>query len=181
VLALRSTFSSGRNNIEENPGIAAAQPAPDFFAWLGQAQYAHRVPKTGGQVLLRADIQWTRDPLLPLEQMAVGGVNTVRGYRENYMVRDTGYRASIEYQHPLLGAADEHTSLALAPFIDYGAAKNIGGARDRIYSAGVGLLWRWQRVSASLYLAHHFVTPPTPPQTTLQDRGIHLEIRYDAF
>lgn len=181
VLALRSTFSSGRNNIEENSSVPGAQPAPDFFVWLGQAQYVHRVPKTAGQFLLRADIQRTRDSLLPLEQMAVGGVNTVRGYRENYMVRDTGYRASIEYQHPLLGAADERYALTLAPFIDYGAAKNIGAARDRIYSAGVGLLWRWRRVSASLYAAKRFVTPPTPSQTTLQDRGIHLEIRYDAF
>ena len=181
VLALRSTFSFGRNNIDENSGAPGAQPAPDFSVWLGQAQYAHRVTKTGGQFLLRADFQWTRDPLLPLEQMAVGGVNTVRGYRENYMVRDTGYRASIEYQHPLLGAADERYALTLAPFIDYGAAKNIGAERDRIYSAGVGLLWRWQRVSASLYLAKHFVTPPTPAHSTLQDRGIHLEIRYDAF
>ena len=181
VLALRSTFSFGRNNIEENPAAPGAQPAPDFSLWLGQAQYARRVPDSGAQLLLRADIQWTRDPLLPLEQMAVGGVNTVRGYRENYMVRDTGYRASIEYQHPLLGTADERHALALAPFIDYGAAKNIGAARDLIWSAGVGLLWRWQRVSASLYAAKRFVTPPTPSHTTLQDRGIHLEIRYEAF
>jgi hemolysin activation/secretion protein len=181
VFALRSTFSFGRTNILEDPGLPGAQPAPDFFAWLGQAQYAHRFAKTGSQLLLRAEIQWTPYRLLPLEQMAVGGVNTVRGYRENYMVRDNGNHVTVEYQHPLLGGADGHYSLTFAPFVDYGSAKNIGGERDRIYSAGVGLLWRWQRVSASLYLAKHFVVPPTPPETTLQDRGIHFEIRYDAF
>ncbi len=181
VLALRSTFSFGRNNIEQISTAPSAQPAPDFLVWLGQAQYARRIPDSGAQVLLRADIQWAHDRLLPLERMAVGGVNTVRGYRENYMVRDSGYRAGVEYQHPLLGGSDERHALTLAPFIDYGSARNIGEARDRIYSAGVGLLWRWQRVSASLYAAKRFVTPTAPTQTTLQDRGIHLEIRYDAF
>lgn len=181
VLALRSTFSFGRNNIEQSSAAPNAQPAPDFLAWLGQAQYARRVSDSGAQFLLRADVQWAHDRLLPLERMAVGGVNTVRGYRENYMVRDSGYRASIEYQHPLLGTAEERHALTLAPFIDYGSARNIGEARDRIYSAGVGLLWRWQRLAANLYAAKRFVAPPTPTQTTLQDRGIHLEIRYDVF
>lgn len=181
VLALRSTFSFGRNNIEQNSAAPSAQPAPDFLVWLGQAQYARRVSDSGAQLLLRADIQWAHDRLLPLERMAVGGVNTVRGYRENFMVRDSGYRASIEYQHPLLGGFDERHALTLAPFIDYGSARNIGEAPERIYSAGVGLLWRWQRVSANLYAAKRFVTPPAPAQTTLQDRGIHLEIRYDVF
>ncbi len=181
VLALRSTFSFGRNNIEQSSTAPGAQPAPDFLVWLGQAQYARRVSDSGAQFLLRTDIQWAHDRLLPLERMAVGGVNTVRGYRENFMVRDSGYRASIEYHHPLLGASDERHALMLAPFIDYGSARNIGEAPERIYSAGAGLLWRWQRVSANLYAAKRFVTPPAPAQTTLQDRGIHLEIRYDVF
>lgn len=181
VLALRSTFSFGRTNIEQSSGAPDAQPAPGFLAWLGQAQYARRIMDSGAQLLLRADFQWAHDRLLPLERMAVGGVNTVRGYRENQLVRDNGYRASIEYQHPLLGAAGERDSLTLAPFIDYGAARNIGEARDRIYSAGLGLHWRWQRLTANLYAAKRFVTPVAPSQTTLQDRGIHLEIRYDVF
>ena len=181
VLALRSTISFGHNNIEQSPNAPSARPAPDFLGWLGQAQYARRVLDSGAQFLLRADMQWAHDRLLPLERMAVGGVNTVRGYRENYMVRDSGYRASIEYQHPLPGTSDERQALTLAPFIDYGSARNIGEERDRIYSAGLGLLWRWKRVSANLYAAKRFVTTPTPAQTTLQDRGIHLEIRYDAF
>ena len=180
VVALRSTFSFGRDNAEPVPGAVSAGPAPKYLVWLGQAQYARRVAETGGQVLARADYQWAHERLLPLERMAIGGVNTVRGYRENQLVRDNGYRAAIEYQHPLW-ARDERNTLTLGPFADYGAAWNIGETRDRIYSIGLGMHWRWQHLTVDLQVAKRQKPIPIPAQITLQDRGIHFELRYDAF
>jgi hemolysin activation/secretion protein len=183
VLALRSTFSSGTTNVPQSadPAVAAVQPAPRFLAWLGQAQYARRFSASSAQLLLRGDVQWAHDRLLPLERMALGGVNTVRGYRENEMVRDNGLRLSVDYQHPVLGGAEQPTSLTIGPIADYGVARNLGEASDRIASAGVGLHGRWKRLSVDFYAAVRFVSVPAPAQTSLQDKGIHFEIRYDAF
>ena len=181
VYALRSTFSFGHNNIEQIADSTSTQPARNFLVWLGQSQYSRRVLDAGAQILVRADVQRARDPLLPLERMAVGGVNTARGYRENQMVRDNGYRASVEYQHPLMGSVDARESLTLGPFLDYGAAWNIGETRDRIRSAGLAVHWRWQRFTADLVAAKRLVTVPTPAQSTLQDHGIQFELRYDVF
>ncbi len=66
-----------------------------LLAWLGQFQLAHRLWDSDNQVILRADAQLTRDPLLPIEKFAVGGANTVRGYRDNQLVRDNGLVLSV--------------------------------------------------------------------------------------
>ncbi|MGH8615953.1 MAG: ShlB/FhaC/HecB family hemolysin secretion/activation protein, partial [Gammaproteobacteria bacterium] len=85
VLALRSTLSFGLNALgaTENPGDL---PDGEFFAWLGQVQWVRRLWETDNQVLVRGQVQWAADPLLPLEKLGVGGASTVRGYRENLLV-----------------------------------------------------------------------------------------------
>jgi hemolysin activation/secretion protein len=47
-----------------------------------------RFDTRGDQYVLRNDLQLAKDPLLPLEQFTVGGASTVRGYRENQLVKD---------------------------------------------------------------------------------------------
>lgn len=73
-----------------------------FFSWLGQAQYfrtfeqLHRT-----QVIGRALVQISRDHLFPLEQTAVGGRFSVRGYREYSVVSDNAALASLETRIPV--------------------------------------------------------------------------------
>jgi hemolysin activation/secretion protein len=47
---------------------------------------------------LRADGQWTSEPLISNEQFGAGGVNSVRGYREGEVFGDNGWRVSLEQQ-----------------------------------------------------------------------------------
>jgi hemolysin activation/secretion protein len=125
VLALRSTFSVGLNVLSATPRIDSKNPSGEFFAWLGQSQYAYRVLENGAQIVLRGNVQVTGDALLPLERMAVGGVNTVRGYRENELVRDEGFTSSLEFHYPILGGESEAKhSLTILPFMDYGGGWN---------------------------------------------------------
>jgi len=95
-------------------------PSSEFFIWLGQAQYAWRMLDDGTQLVLRGNAQFSDSPLLPLERIAVGGFNTVRGYRENQLVRDDGFSISTEFHYPLIGG-DIHSAhkLTLASFMDY--------------------------------------------------------------
>ncbi|MGH8604710.1 MAG: ShlB/FhaC/HecB family hemolysin secretion/activation protein [Gammaproteobacteria bacterium] len=100
VLALRSTLSVGLDALgaTQNSGDI---PDGQFFAWLGQVQWVRRLWETDNQVLVRGQVQWAADPLLPLEKLGVGGASTVRGYRENLLVRDQGFVGSIEFRFPV--------------------------------------------------------------------------------
>jgi hemolysin activation/secretion protein len=145
VLALRSRFSVGINALGAT--VHSDQNIPDgkFFAWLGQAQLVSRLPFLDSQIILRTDVQLTPDPLLLLEQVGVGGRYSVRGYRENFLVRDNAFLASAEIRVPVVRNVAVADYLELAPFYDYGRGWNALGDAPRsinsIDSVGMGLRW----------------------------------------
>ena len=144
AIALRSRFSVGIDALGATVATSSKVPDGKFFAWLGQIQYAARLPILDTQLIARTDVQLTPDPLLVLEQVSVGGRYTVRGYRENTLVRDNALLASIELRVPLARNKPWADYLELAPFFDYGRAWNaVGETPDPldIYSVGMGLRW----------------------------------------
>ena len=70
--------------------------------------------------------QISADPLLSIERFAIGGRDTVRGYRENQLVRDSGVVASAELRIPLWRDSLRRPLLELVPFMDYGTGWNDG-------------------------------------------------------
>src|SRR5262249_3594252 len=73
VLALRSRFSVGIDALGATIHNQANIPDGRFFAWLGQVQWGRQLGVRDMQLFLRLDMQLTTDPLLPLEQIAIGG------------------------------------------------------------------------------------------------------------
>lgn len=182
VLALRSTFSFGLNALGSTPRRNSTDPSSDFFTWLGQAQYGYKVLENGAQVVLKGNTQFSNHALLPLERMAVGGVNTVRGYRENQLVRDEGFNTSVEFHYPLFGDANSEHSLSLVPFMDYGGAWNHGESANYLHSAGIGLNWKFYNINSEFYWAHKINSvEKTKYNDDLQDDGIHFQVKIDAF
>jgi hemolysin activation/secretion protein len=183
VLAARSTFSLGLGVL----GATRNAEAPDsqYLAWLGQAQWARRLTETDVQIILRADVQLANDALLPLEQFAVGGANSVRGYRENEFVRDNGLVASVEGRIPLFdltlpGAPPGYRGrVILAPFVDYGNSWNKDqtyGQGEDLASIGIGLRWSpWPWLEATLYSGYG-LRDLNRGGDNLQDKGIHFSI-----
>jgi len=190
VLAARSLFSFGIDAFDAtiNPGDApppssgVEAPSGEFFAWLGQFQWAQLVGEGLGQVIFRTNVQWTDDPLFSMEQFSVGGALSVRGYRENQLVRDKGFNATLEYRYPLMKDADGRDTLTLAPFYDVGEATNNdrsdGPFPKYIYSAGLGLRWDpTKKVHAEVYWGHAFRDVDNDDGIdTMQDDGIHFLI-----
>ena len=123
VLAARSLSSFGIDAFDATINSGDV-PSGEFIAWLGQFQWASLFGADLGQLIFRTNVQYTNDPLFSMEQFAVGGALSVRGYRQNFIVRDTGYNASLEYRYPLMKDASGRSSLALAPFIDAGGGNN---------------------------------------------------------
>jgi len=179
AFALRSVFSLGLDAFGatiHDDGL----PDSRFFVWLGQGQYVRNLDRRGTQLVLRAAVQLTPDVLLPLERYAVGGANTVRGYRENELVGDCGYVASLEVRYPLWRGGwwrSPANLLQLAVFTDVGSAWGHGlfHRRENLFSAGIGLRWNMsERLRADLYVAHAFIEPLPKDTYDWQDDGIHF-------
>jgi hemolysin activation/secretion protein len=179
VVAARSTLSVGVHALGSSD---RRNPLPDseFVAWLGQLQWAHRLPERllGGEIVSRVDVQLADQSLVGIEKFSVGGMRTVRGYRENQYVRDNGVVASVELRIPILRDRRGRAIAQLAPFVDYGRSWNEEGITktENIASIGVGLRispWEWLR--GELYWGGRLKKAPKIGDD-IQNDGIHFAI-----
>lgn len=181
VLALRSTFSLGSNNAL--PRENDIGPEQNFLAWLAQFQWARRLADRS-QTLFRLDAQFSRDALLPMDKLGLGGATSIRGYRENQMLRDRGFVASLEYRMPVFTGDTGESHWQLAPFIDYGHGWNVDGSPATpasLSSIGLGLLWNPDRkTQAQLYAAKALRNVHNTGHD-LQDAGIHFHISRQLY
>jgi hemolysin activation/secretion protein len=184
VLALRSTFNLGLNAFDATDSGVPGEPDAQFFSWVGQGQYIQRLFNTQNQLVLRLTGQWTAERLLALEQMSVGGFETVRGYLENQLVRDRAIVSSVEFRLPLLFNKQGAGIVHLAPFFDFGGGWNVGGSPSptTIYSTGAGLLIAPNKhISAQLYSGYRLRHVDIPDDSGAQGLGLHFRIVIQAF
>ena len=178
VVAARWRFSLG---IDALGATSNSGPVPDgqYFLWLGQFQWARRLPWFDLETITRADVQLTHDPLLSLEQFALGGAQSVRGYRENELVRDNGAVGSVEVRVPVLHDRRGEPMVQLAPFSDVGSGWSARGPTpDPKYLASVGIGLRWaitETIGFQIYWGEKLKNVTTPGGD-LQDAGIHLQL-----
>ncbi|MEY3786034.1 MAG: hypothetical protein RLZ75_239 [Pseudomonadota bacterium] len=187
VFSARSTTSVGINAFA--PTWYRGQDIADgnFVSWLGQLQYVGQVFDTDANLVLRGDAQYSDDKLMTLERFALGGRYSVRGYRENELVRDKGYDVSAEVRYPLLKDEGENSflgQLTIFPFVDYGAGQNRGDHThiDYLYSVGAGLAWQpFEQVSTEIIYAHALKKIPAKADFDLQDSGLEWRFNISAF
>ncbi len=193
VIAARSRFSFGIHGLGSTVHQEAGIPDSEFFAWLGQFQWVRRFASLlDTQAIFRFDAQLANKSLLTLEQIAVGGRYSVRGYRENTLVRDNGLILSLETRVPIVRNRPWADYIELAPFFDFGKAWNVnsstqGSPIESLSSIGIGLRWGvtvpWvvsARPSLEFYWGHPFRDIPTPGGN-LQDDGISFRFAVTYF
>jgi hemolysin activation/secretion protein len=168
---------------------ATGAKIPDgrFTAYVGQLQYAHRLDFLHSQLVFNGSAQYSSDPLLSVEKIAFGGARSVRGYRENRLVRDEGVELSLEWQIPLWVDANgvDRGHVKLVPFVDYGRARDHNrklptGRSTTIKSAGLGVQWsplNW--IDLDVFWGHAFDKDDLPPvqDNDIQDDGWHFSLR----
>ena len=196
VLAVRSRFSVGLNVLGATISADPDTPDGQFFSWLGQVQGIKQFDDRmlGMQLLGHMDLQLTNSPLFPVEQVALGGRYTVRGYREVTLLRDNSFIASIEPRFPLWRWGNGEPMFQLAPFVDVAHGWNKGNARiaptqpittfpDTLASIGVGLRWNIlpdDRASFEVYWGQQLNHVPKI-SNTIQDNGVHLGVVINLF
>ena len=198
VLALRSTFNIGLDAFDATD--SGMKPNSRFFYWLGQTQYVRRLWNTDNLLVARLNAQISADPLFSLEQFVLGGADSVRGYRENQILRDNGVFGSVEVRVPVLYGKQHIPILSVAPFVDVGtgwntlsgnqtSGQNGGGSttsNDRqmetLPSTGVGLIFDMTRhAHAELYWGYGFNQDLITQHHNLQDYGVHFALSINAF
>lgn len=192
VFALRSVISLGVAAL----GATRHESRPDgkFLAWLFQIQYARlleNLRKT--QVIFRTDLQLTADPLLSMEKYSLGGATTVRGYRENQLVRDNAVVSSIEFRIPTvqlpipgLSKGSSDGIVYLAPFFDWGWAENKDRPTpDPRTISGVGLGLRWDptsKIQTNIYYGYALrKIDRESANKDLQDSGVYFQVTTRFF
>lgn len=177
VLALRSSFAVGRSNaLPDDPTDDQVFAARHFTYWVGQGQFLWQPGRGGWWVEARFAVQRSQDVLMPLERFSVGGRYSVRGYRENSLVRDNGYATSLEWHAPSPRGAPWLDTFV---FYDSGAGWNRNGATDHLRSVGVGIRADYQGWQLELAWGHALKEPLPVVERGLQDRGLHLQVSYN--
>lgn len=191
VIAARSRFSVGLDAFGATTHASRDLPDGQFFAWLGQIQWARVLDYRDIQLLARADIQVSNDSLLPVEQLGIGGRYTVRGYRENLLVRDQAFITSFESRIPLIQSKPWTDYIQFCLFWDYGRGTNVtvptSGPSD-ISSVGLGLRWAARptkspfklKPEAEIYWGHALRHVDVQDKN-LQDRGVHFQIAITGY
>ena len=182
VLALRSSFNVGLDAFGAiNSG---SEPDSQFFSWLGQGQYVRRLWNTDNLLVLRLNGQFSSDPLFALEQFVLGGSDSVRGYRENTILRDNGVFGSAEVRVPILYGKEHKPILMVAPFVDIGSGWNstANNGIETLPSAGLGLIFNPDKhVFAQIYWGYAFNRDLVTNGSNLQDYGVHFAVTVNAF
>lgn len=129
---MRSQFSFGTGffgtTVKESvPGVGDI-PDSTFFSWRLQGQYVNLLAKDTLFIWQQA-LQLADQPLLASEQFSLGGISTVRGYRQDQILTDNAFFTSAEIQFPLLRVPEVEGILHLIPFLDYGIGWNITTVR----------------------------------------------------
>ncbi|NEO86868.1 MAG: ShlB/FhaC/HecB family hemolysin secretion/activation protein, partial [Spirulina sp. SIO3F2] len=181
VFAIRTQGSFGMPWFDASTSDIDGIPDSRFFSTRTQVQYL-RLLAPNVFLLLRSDLQWTPDDLLSLEEFAIGGVSTVRGYRQDELIGDNGFFASAEVRFPLFKIPDWQTQLQLAPFFDIGQVWNSERddelTQERLASVGMGLsLSIGNRFQARLDWGIPLIEVDTEADT-LQEEGLHFTMSY---
>ena len=188
VVAVSSQFNLGIDAFDATTNDD--EPDSQFFNWRGQVSYLRLLsdpqgtPAIGSTILLRSQLQLATEPLIPTEQFSLGGAATVRGYRQDALLTDSGFSASAELRLPIARIAKINGTLQFSPFIDFGTGWN-SDDEDTEFStllgAGMGLsLQTESRLSARVDWGIPLINNSFSNRT-LQEDGVYLQLQYELF
>lgn len=188
VFAARSQFSLGVGAFDATIN-GDDEPDSRFLSWLGQVQWVRQMaPDT--VLLLKSNFQLANRALVPTEQFGVGGIQSVRGYRQDALLADNALFASAEVRLPIYRAREQQLVLQLTPFFDFGTTWDSGAKNftdrnlsnsDTLASMGLGLRFQLgDRLNARFDWGIPLVDIDSR-ERTWQEKGLYFSINYNPF
>ncbi|EDX82549.1 outer membrane protein, OMP85 family, putative [Synechococcus sp. PCC 7335] len=171
-----SEFNLGLDAFNATVG---SEPDAQYLIWRGQTIWLQRVFNSA-QLSLTGALQLSSDPLIPFSQFSLGGPNSIRGYRQDALLADSGASLTAELQVPIVSTQDGQ-QLSLIPFtgVAVGWNNNRNRALDTnvLSSIGLGGQYEWKDFAARINYAIPF-TSIAGTGDSLQEQGIDFEVRY---
>jgi hemolysin activation/secretion protein len=190
VLAMHSEFRVGLDILDAT--IRENSADGRFVSWVGQFQLIQRLKFLESQLLFKTNMQLSNDSLLSQEQFSIGGHASVRGYRENHLIRDNAITASLEWQIPItnklkipkFSKLPTDGVLNLTPFIDYGYGRDDKNTPKPTDISSIGLSLNWiinKNIQAEFYWAKALRNIKITGEDNLQDDGIGFQLSLRVF
>lgn len=184
VIAARSQLSAGVDIFDAT--VNENQADLNFVSWRGQVQWLRQLASSSNiNLLLRSDIQLSSSDLVPLEQFSLGGIESVRGYRQDALLSDGGIFASAEVRIPFYRWNNNQSNVSVIPFLDVGTSwsnsNDLNQDEDTLASLGVGLQLN---LDDSLRARIDYGVPLVDVEdndNTLQEKGLYLSLEYFPF
>ena len=151
VFYQKHSYVRGYSKQEADMGTGS-EPSNKHFGFYKFNGLYQKLYQAGQMWNLRADAQWSgSDGMVSSRQFYMGGMYSVRGYKENFLGGDSGFTFSAEYAVPVI---NKNTSAFT--FFDYGHVYGNGQSDDQhhiLSSVGLGMRSTInQYISASLTL-----------------------------
>ena len=183
VFAARSEFNLGLDAFDAT--VNNSGPDSRFFSWQGQAQFVQRLDNNNTLLLMRGNVQLTPDELVGLEQFGLGGLQSVRGYRQDARLTDNGVLGAVELRLPISWISNNNRRISVVPFVDGGVGWNNGDddtpTPNALASVGLGLQANF---GDDLRMRFDYALPLVEIDSrdrTWQENGFYFSVLLNAF
>ncbi|MEM7590599.1 MAG: ShlB/FhaC/HecB family hemolysin secretion/activation protein [Cyanobacteria bacterium P01_A01_bin.83] len=149
LIAAESRFNVGLDILDATNTTTGIDSI--FWSWQGNFQWIKALNSKQDWLLKTSlSTQLSPDQLLPIEQLTVGGLGSVRGYRQNLIIGDNGLVGVVEGQLPFVKSST-WGSVSLAPFFDVATIwSNIDDPEDdrsnTLASLGLSFNYRLKKI-----------------------------------
>ena len=178
-LGLRLTILHA--NLLDLPTASAAYVVPDqrYFVWTGQAHHLLEWPRAHLELETRIAVQRTGAHISDLHAVEIGGIASVRGFRENELLVGNAQNFNLDLHWlaiPYSGGA--RPGFTFGPFFDWASGRDVGEPTTTFSSIGATFRLKWARVQADLAIGKRLVEPGFVQQQhgSWQDHGIEAQV-----
>ncbi len=154
-------------------------PDPHYLVWTGQLHDLWEFPHAPFEFESRATVQRTNSQISDLHALEIGGINSVRGYREDELLVSNVTNINLDFRWLALRAGSAaRPSVTLGTFFDWANGHDVGEPTDTFSSTGLTFRLKWTHVEADLAYGLRLIHPAfvDAQQGSWQDHGIHVQI-----
>jgi hemolysin activation/secretion protein len=159
--------------------VSYALPDQQYFVFTCQLHHLWDIAQTPFELESHATIQRADARISDLHALEIGGIDSVRGFRENELLASNAEIVNLDFRWLALRAGNSvRPGVTLGTFFDWAAGHDVGEPTDTFSSTGVSLRFKWTHVQADLAVAAPLVHPAFVSQEhgSWQDHGILMQI-----
>jgi hemolysin activation/secretion protein len=178
-LGLRVTLLRADLVDETSNPVGYVQPDLEYHVWTGQARHLIEFRRTGLELESRATIQRTGAHISDLHAIEIGGINSVRGFRENELLVANVENLNIDLRWLAIPLISQRApGFTVGTFFDWAHGYDVGAPATTLSSCGVTFRMKWPHVQADLAVGARLIHPSFVDQEhgSWQDHGIHAQI-----